>query len=124
MLPGHHQPLLQVLSRTEPLLSLELEGYGPAHREQLRIESVGETVVGPSEVRRYLDDEIADSLSIQGPIVLVQARLESHRFQVDGRWYRYQHGMHATVRVKLGRPKRILLRLMPWLERLFRENDG
>lgn len=120
LLPGQYQARLE---KGAPL-RLELEGYGYSHQEELKVESVGEAVVGPSEIRRHLDDEIADSVPIQGPVVLVRARLESPRFRVNEHLYEYRHGMHARARVRVGPPKSILFRLLPWLETLAPNNDG
>jgi membrane fusion protein (multidrug efflux system) len=135
LLPGQYQPRLALQGQqnvagtdesqdTESRLVLELEGYRHSHRERLKIQSVGAAIVGPGEIRRYLDDEIADSVAIKGPVVLVRAELKSREFQADDRRYEYHHGMHARARVRLGPPKSVLLRLLPWLETLTLGNDG
>lgn len=120
MLPGHYRPLL----KTGLSLRLEPEGFRYSDTEELTVESVGEVVVGPSEVRRSLDYEIADSVLLQGPLVLVQSKLLSRKFRVGKRSYEYHHGMHARARVHVEPKKRIVFRLVPSLEKVFGNNDG
>ena len=79
MLPGHARPLLQ--SGTQ--MRLELAGYRYAYRD-VAIQSVGDEIVGPAEVRQYLGQEIADAVPVTGPAVLVKAQLPSNTFQA--RW--------------------------------------
>ncbi len=118
MLPGHARPLLQPGTQ----MRLELTGYRYAYREVV-IQSVGDEIVGPAEVRQYLGKEIADAVPVDGPAVLVKAQLPSNTFQADGRSLSYYEGMLGTVDAHLGRQP-ILLSLIPALKSLFRRGDS
>lgn len=97
LLPGQYRPELV----TGAALRLELTGFRYAH-QQARLEGVSSQVIGPSEARRYLGNEIADSLALNGPIVLARAVLPSCEFRVgDDVLHLYQGmGGRAEVRVK------------------------
>lgn len=110
ILPGQYRPLLQ----PGMSLRLELAGYRYEYRE-LTIDSIDDEVVGPSEVRRYLPQEIADAVMIQGPVVLVRAKLPAPTFMVDGRSYRYYDGMQGTGEARV-RAESILVTLLPALK--------
>ncbi len=110
ILPGQYRPLLRVGNP----LRFELAGFRYAY-QPLTIDSVGNEVVGPAEVRRFIGQEIGDSLMLQGPSVIVQARLPSRRFQADGNWCEFHDGMQGRIEARL-RSNRILLSLVPALE--------
>jgi membrane fusion protein, multidrug efflux system len=114
MLPGHARPLL----RPGTQMRLELTGYRYAYRD-VAIQSVGDEIVGPAEVRQYLGQEIADAVPVTGPAVLVKAQLGSNTFQADGRSLSYYEGMLGTVDAHLRRQP-ILLSIIPALKSLFR----
>jgi membrane fusion protein (multidrug efflux system) len=114
MLPGHARPLLQ----PGTAMRLELAGYRYAYRD-VAIQSVGDEIVGPAEVRQYLGQEIADAVPVTGPAVLVKAQLASSTFQADGRSLSYHEGMIGTVDAHLRRQP-ILLSIIPALKSLFR----
>lgn len=118
MLPGHARPVL----RPGTPLRLELNGYRYAYRE-VEIQSVGDEIVGPAEVRQYLGQEIADAVPVTGPAVLVKAQLQSKTFQADGRSLSYYEGMLGTVDAQVRRQP-ILLSLIPALKALFRHADS
>jgi membrane fusion protein, multidrug efflux system len=118
ILPGHARPLL----RPGTPMRLELTGYRYAYRD-VAIQSVGEEIVGPAEVRQYLGQEIADAVPVTGPAVLVKARLPSNTFQADGRSLSYHEGMLGTVDAHLRRQP-ILLSIIPALKSLFRHVDS
>jgi membrane fusion protein (multidrug efflux system) len=118
MLPGHARPVLQ--PGTD--MRLELNGYRYAYRE-VTIQSVGDEIVGPAEVRQYLGPEIADAVPVSGPAVLVKAELPSNTFHADGRSFSYYEGMLGTVDARLRRQP-ILLSLIPALKSLFHHGDG
>ena len=103
MLPGHARPLLQ--AGTE--MRLELTGYKYAYRDVV-IQSVGDEIVGPAEVRQYLGQEIADAVPVAGPAVLVKAQLPSNTFKADGMSLSYYEGMLGTVDAHLRRQSMIL----------------
>jgi membrane fusion protein (multidrug efflux system) len=110
LLPGGQRPLLEP---GRPL-RVELDGF---HHEYhtVTIESVGDEIVGPTEVRRFLGPEIADALQLSGPLVVVRARLPSPTFQSKGRTYNYFDGMLARADARV-RKERILVTLVPGLK--------
>lgn len=109
MLPGYYRPQL---SKGMPL-RVELEGYRYQY-QQLTIEGVGEEVVGPNEVKRYLGPDIADAVPVTGPVVLVSAQLPSSTFLIDGRRFRFHDGMPARVDARV-RSERLFIALVPGL---------
>ena len=117
VLPGHYRPLLKPGHQ----LRLELAGFRYVY-QRLTIDTIGHEVVGPGEVRRFLGQEIADSLTLQGSSVIVQAHLPSSEFYADGRWRRYHDGMPGTAEVRV-RSERILFALAPGLRALWGGND-
>jgi membrane fusion protein (multidrug efflux system) len=112
-LPGSYRPFL----RPGMLLRVELEGFHYTYRELL-IESVGAQVIGPGELRRYLGPELADAVKVEGPLVLVRARLPTQTFTHQGRVLGYFDGMPARAEAVV-RTEPILLALLPGLRLLF-----
>jgi membrane fusion protein (multidrug efflux system) len=118
ILPGHYGSLL----KPGHPVRLEVTGFRYAY-QSLTIGSVGNEGVGPAEVRRFLGQEIADSMTLQGSLVIVQAHLPSRKFRAESRWHEYHEGMQGTVQVRL-RSERILLVLVPGLKAMFKgRND-
>jgi multidrug efflux pump subunit AcrA (membrane-fusion protein) len=115
VLPGHYRPLLKAGDR----LRVELAGFRYAY-QQLTIDDVGNEVVGPAEIRRFLGPEVGDSLTFQGPSVIVQAYLPTRSFKADGRWHEYHDGMHGVAEASV-RSESILMKLVPGLRTLFGE---
>ena len=103
-------------------MRLELTGYRYAYRD-VAIQSVGDEIVGPAEVRQYLGQEIADAVPVTGPAVLVKAQLSSNTFQADGRSLSYYEGMLGTVDARLRRQP-ILLSIIPALKSFLRHVDS
>jgi membrane fusion protein (multidrug efflux system) len=116
-LPGASRPFLQPGTP----LRVELEGFEYEYRE-LVVESVGDEVIGPSEVRRHLGPELADAVPVAGPVVLVKARLPARSFQHQGRSFNYFDGMPAKAEARV-RVQSILLLLVPGLKGLL-PHDG
>jgi len=112
LLPGSDRPQL---SAGMPL-RLELSGYRYAY-QTLTIDSVSSDVIAPAEARRVLGADVADSLRLTGPVVLVRARIPGGEFQVDGATYRYHDGMQGTGEVRV-RSERVLYVLIPGLRKL------
>lgn len=112
LLPGGDRPQLA------PGLALRLEvtGYRYAY-QTLTIDAVAAEVIGPAEARRFLGPQVGDILTIDGPVVLVRARLPSREFEADGRRYDYHDGMQATAQVRV-RSQSLLKTLLPQLRGL------
>lgn len=113
MLPAQYRPQL----RPGMTLRFEVTGYRYAYQE-LVIESVAAQIIGPAEVKRYLGQEIADTLDVAGPVVLVQARLASPTFRVDDRSFDFFHGMNGVAEARVRR-ERILVAMIPSLRVLW-----
>jgi membrane fusion protein (multidrug efflux system) len=103
-------------------MRLALAGYRYGDRE-VAIQSVGDEIVGPAEVRQYLGQEIADAVPVTGPAVLVKARLPSRTFKDDGRSLSYYDGMLGTVDARVRRQP-ILLGVIPALKSWFGRADS
>ncbi len=113
MLPGHHRPLLQAGLR----MRLELAGYTYAYQE-LTIDSVGDEVVGPTEVRRFLGAEVADTVQVNGPVVLVKASLPGRSFRLEGETYNYFDGMQGIAEARV-RSESVIVTFIPALKVLW-----
>lgn len=113
LLPGYARPFL----RPGMPLRVELDGFRYEYRE-LTIEAVGDQVIGPAEVRRFLGPDLADAVSVEGPVVLVKANLPSHTFVNEGRVLSYFDGMPSRAEARV-RSERILVVLLPALKGLF-----
>lgn len=109
MLPAQHRPQL----RPGMTLRFEVTGYRYAYQD-LVIESVAAQIIGPAEVKRYLGQEIADTVAVEGPVVLVEARLSSPTFRVDDRSFEFFHGMNGVAEARV-RKERILVAMLPSL---------
>jgi membrane fusion protein (multidrug efflux system) len=116
LLPGRYRPLL----RAGDKLRFDLDGFH--HRAyELRVDSVGDQIVGPSEAQRYLGRDLADAFSINGPVVLVQAKLDRTSFDVDGDHYDFANGMYGKAET-IVRNEQIAYSFVPslkeWVERV------
>lgn len=113
VLPGNYRP------RLKPGMPLRLQMMGFAHSySEVGINSIGDQVVGPAEIRRFLPTELADTLPIQGPVVLVTAQLPSPTFEAEGKTYDYFDGMQGVAEARI-QSKSILVTLLPGLEAVF-----
>lgn len=112
-LPGRYLPQLQ----SGMPLRLELEGYPYAY-QHLEVERVSPEILGPAEARRLLPPGAADALAIDGPVVLVEARLASHQLESDGRTFTLHDGMKGEAEVRV-RQERLIFSLVPALRALF-----
>jgi membrane fusion protein (multidrug efflux system) len=117
MIPAEYRPLL----RAGTPLRLELNGFRFAYQD-LRVDSVGDEAVGPTEVKRYLGPDDADTVSVQGPVVLVQATLPTMAFSAKGETFQYYDGMIGSARVRL-RTESILSAIVPGVRDLFRRGS-
>lgn len=113
LVPGQFRPML----KPGMPLRFELEGY-PQIASHLTVESVSDEVVGPNEVRRYLGQELGDTLpNIQGSLVLVRARLPQATFRWKGQDFSFYDGVPGRVDVRV-RSLRLLAMLFPALEEI------
>lgn len=117
VLPGYYRPYL----RPGMPLRVELDGFHYEYRE-LIIESVGEQLIGPGELKRYLGPDLADTLEATGPVVLVRAPLPSRSFSVRGRSFEYFEGMPARAQVAV-KSEPIFVAMIPGLKVLFPDDD-
>jgi biotin carboxyl carrier protein len=113
VLPGEYRPQLV---RGMPI-RFEISGYRYSY-QRLALESVDDEIVGPNEARRYLGPDIADALTITGPVVIVRARLPGPSFKAEGKTYLYHNGMHGQAEVRV-RSEKILVTLVPGLKPIF-----
>ncbi len=113
MLPGRYRPML----RPGMPLRLELAGFKYLY-QNLTIDSVGNEVVGPGEIKRFLGQELADTVAIHEPVILVQARLPQSTFLADGKTFSYYDGMQGTADARV-RAESVVLTLVPGLRVLF-----
>jgi membrane fusion protein (multidrug efflux system) len=113
MLPGGSRPLLS----QGGTMRLELQGF-PYQYQELTIAAVSDELVGPEEVRRYLGPELAESLTVNGAVVLVRAHTPSRHFEADRKQLTYFDGMQGTAQARV-KSERILLTIVPGLRALF-----
>jgi membrane fusion protein (multidrug efflux system) len=111
VLPGDYRPMLLA----QQPVRFSLDGYAYEYHD-LTVESVGEGVVGPSEVRRFLGQEIFDSVHMtQGAKVLVTARLDKRTFTSEGQTYAFFDGLTGTADVPV-REEPIIVTLLPFVK--------
>ena len=115
ILPGHYRPML----RPGMDLRLELSGYRYAYMT-VKVETIGDEVVGPTEVKRFLGQQLADTVQLGGPAILVEATLPASTFDSDGQTYNFFDGLHGTAEARV-RSERIILTLVPALKKVFGE---
>jgi membrane fusion protein (multidrug efflux system) len=109
MVPAQYRPQL----RPGTSMRFEMTGYRFAYQE-MTIRSVSTQIIGPNEAKRYLGDEIGDTVTLNGPLVLVEAAPASSTFTVDGQTFSLYHGMSGVAEVRV-RTESILLALIPSL---------
>ncbi len=112
LLPGHFRPQLSdsLVARFMP------SGYSHTY-QSIEILSISEEVIGPNEARRYLGAAVADAMVINGPVVVLEARLPELDFRDGNRLLSFHDGMQGTLEVRLAsRP--IILSLLPALKQI------
>lgn len=112
LLPGEDRPQLA----PGMTLRLELDGYPFAHHD-MTIDSVSAAVIAPGEARRVVGAEVAESLRLAGPVVLVRGRLPAPELVFDGRRLLLHDGMRGAAEVRTGE-QRTLFALVPGARRL------
>jgi multidrug efflux system membrane fusion protein len=118
LVPGRYRPMLEPGQG----FRLELEGF-PYDYQELEVSVVSDELVGPAEMRRYLGPGLGDTVSVQGPVVAVMARLPASTFQSHERTYSYYTGMPGTARVRV-RSRNGWVTLLPILEYLGGDDRG
>jgi multidrug resistance efflux pump len=98
LLPGPDRPRL----KPGMPVSLRVDGFERT-RVELLIERIDEQVLGPQEAMRAVGSELAGSFEVQGPLVLVHARLPEAQVRAQGINYRLHHGMLARAEVAVDR---------------------
>lgn len=111
LLPGDERPRLYERAP----LRLELDGYADAP-QALWVDQVHADVVSPAEALRLLGPAVSEGLVLDGPVVLIRARLPSAGFESRGQHYGYHDGMRGRAEVRV-RSTTILEALVPALER-------
>jgi membrane fusion protein (multidrug efflux system) len=115
LVPGQFRPMLKPGLK----LRLALEGF-PYTYKDVPIEEVTNEVIGPSEVRRYLGNELADTLAVQGSLVLVRAHLPDESFTFEGKAFNYYDGIPGRVDIRV-RSLRLLVLIFPVFKEILRD---
>jgi membrane fusion protein (multidrug efflux system) len=113
IVPAQVRPML----RTGMPMRVELRGFRFAYQD-LRIDSIGDEAVGPSEVKRFLGSTSADTIDVSGPVVLVRAPLSTRDFTASGQSFQFYDGMVGAADVRL-LSESLLATLVPGLRDLF-----
>jgi multidrug efflux pump subunit AcrA (membrane-fusion protein) len=92
LLPGRYRPLLARGQR----LRFIADGF-PRALHELAIERVGDQVVAPAEALRFMGRDASAQVALDGPVVLVHARLPGRTFASEGASYRFHHGMQGRA---------------------------
>jgi membrane fusion protein (multidrug efflux system) len=92
VLPGQYRPKL----KPGMPLRLEFEGYHDS-LQLITIGQVSNEIVGPTEVKRFLGEEVAETLAMEGAQVLVQAELPGPTFAARGGTFPFHQGLQARV---------------------------
>ncbi|MGH1342805.1 MAG: efflux RND transporter periplasmic adaptor subunit [Nannocystales bacterium] len=111
LFPGRTRPLL---SADESTLFLELEGF-PEERHAVRVRSIADEVVGPTEAMRYLGPDREGAMDLRGPVVVVETEMLTRTFAADNTYYELYDGMQGTLEAKL-RSETLLETLLPRFE--------
>jgi multidrug resistance efflux pump len=117
MVPGQYRPMVKPGQE----MRLEVSGF-PFVYSYLEVTSVSDELVGPTELRRVLGPELGDAVPLQGPHVVIEAKVPNPTFVADGRTYSYYTGMPGTAWVQV-RARNGWLVMLPIFE-MFRKNRG
>lgn len=102
-LPGVYAPQIQ----EGMTIVLRIDGY-PESYEVVPVQHVGSEIISAREALRYAG---YDSVSVSGPVVVIQSVLPSRQFSSDGHAYGYRDGLTAIAYVTI--------RSKPMIESLF-----
>lgn len=114
LLPGRYRPELERGARVQ----FNVHGYRYA-QATTELTDVGGQVLGPREVGRYLGNEVAGALEVQGPTVIAKAQLPSCEFESDEDHFRFHQGMAGSSEVQL-RSEPLWAVLFPELRKVLR----
>lgn len=115
LVPGQFRPMLKRGLK----LRLALEGF-PYTYKDVPIDDISNEVIGPNEVRRYLGNELADTVPVQGSLVLVRARLPDASFKFEGKAFHYYDGIPGHVDIRV-RSLRLLVMMFPVFKEMLRD---
>ena len=115
LVPANYRPMVKPGMR----MRVELRGFAYEY-QNLTVDSVGNEAVGPAEVRRYLGQDLADTVTVDGPVVLVQASTTGPTFTSNGKVYSFIDGLAGVANVRV-RSVPIALALVPGLRWLLGE---
>jgi membrane fusion protein (multidrug efflux system) len=118
LVPGHYRPMIKPGSP----LRLEVSGYKYTYHNFI-VDTLGDEIIGPAEARRYLGQELQDSVVLPGPVVLVEASLPTNEFVAEGKSFNYYDGMQGTAEIPI-RNRSVLMTLLPELKLLTSDSDG
>ena len=97
-------------------MRLELSNFKYAY-QTAEVTSISDGVIGPAEAKRMLGPQLADTLPVQGSVVVVKGRLPSKTFTSDDKEYEYHDGMGGTAEIAL-KNETILEMMLPALKEL------
>lgn len=98
------------------VLRFEPAGY-PFSYQRVTVASIGNRVFGPTELRAVFGREIGDTISVEGPVVVVEAAMDSRSFVFDGVEYVFHPGMSGRADIRVADDP-LLFVLLPFLKRL------
>jgi membrane fusion protein (multidrug efflux system) len=113
VVPGDYRPQLT----PNQAVRFALDGYAYEYQD-LTVETIGDGVVGPTEVKRFLGQEIWDSVHMGlGAKVLVSARIPNKTFTSQGETYAFYDGLTGVAEIRV-RDEPIVVTLLPFLKAL------
>lgn len=99
-------------------LQVGVEGF-KLKRPRLAIDNISEDVVGPSDIRRMVGQEVADTLKLPNEgvsFMVVKGTFESDKFKSGHKIYELHDGMPAKVEIEID-TKPFLAEVFPLFER-------
>jgi len=115
LLPGSYATQIQ----PGMVLVVKLKGYPNSH-EEIRIDRVGDEIVGPNEAWRYAGVEGIDAVTAAGPVIVVRSQLRPLKFASGDRLYAYRDGMIGEGQVRV-RSAPLIVSLLPGLKDILRK---
>jgi membrane fusion protein (multidrug efflux system) len=115
LVPGSFRPMLKAGLK----MRMNLEGFPHTPRDVI-IDEVGSEVIGPTAARQALGQELADSMPLQGHLVLVRGHLTDKTFKFEGKTYTYSDGIPGQVDIRV-RSIRLLVMMFPMFKEILRD---